>query len=103
MASYSVWIGSDNLVEWQDPTNLADGSALSAATATFTLRDSDGTALATNVAMTLSGTDYQGVLESTITDTLVEGDEYTLEVTLSQAGLVGVRQQIVTARYKPFA
>ncbi len=83
----ALFIDSDNLVEWDELTNLATATYINDATMTFTLKDADGVAVsgAAGVSMSYvaaSNGKYQGVIESTV-DLGDPGDEFDLEITVS--------------------
>jgi len=101
MSADTIFIGCDNLVEWDGAQNEADDSYLNDATATFTLKTLAGVAVVTDVAMsyvTDSDGVYQGTLQSTVS--LTENAEYYVEVSLAQSGLVAFRKWKVVAIYK---
>lgn len=89
-----LWIGADNLVRFDGAKNSSSGAYLNAATVTMTLKDSGGSPVAGATGVNLyyvSGSNgrYEGTLESTLA--LVDGAEYTLEITFAEAGLEDFR------------
>ena len=103
MSADTIFIGCDNLIEWDGATNEADDSYLNAATATFTLKTLAGVAVSGAEDVTMSyvaDSDgvYQGTLQSTVS--LTENAEYYVEVSLAQSGLVAFRRWKVVTMYK---
>lgn len=105
-----LFIGEDNIVFWGDRhiqnSGLYDNSLeafINDATVTFTLKDSNGSAVsgASNISMSYV-TGSKGVYEGTLEDgvSLTENSTYYLEITATASGdRVGFRRIQFTAQY----
>jgi len=96
-----LYVGEDNLIEWDAMTTATDGNYLNSATVTFTLNARDGTELVSSVAMSyVSASDgkYQGILQAS-SYTLVPGTEYEIRITAAGSGYNGHRRIRARARY----
>jgi len=99
----TVFISTDNVIEWKGLQRVTDDKWVKNATVTFTLKDTDGNAItgADGVSMPyLAGSDgtYQGTLPSTVS--LTEGASYYLEVTATSSSGNGFRRIQCVARYR---
>ena len=99
----TLYHGCDVLIEWDAMKNVYDDTFVNDATVTFTVKDSDGTAVAgaENVVMYYVGNSngkYNGVLQSSVS--LIDGATYYVEVTATSGSLVGFRRCQAIAQYK---
>lgn len=98
----AVWaVGADTLVRVDQLRDLASPlQYLNAATVTGQLSDSSGADVGGSISFGyVSGSDgrYDGTLPNTLV--LTDGDQYTLTITASNAGLTGIWKITRTAKY----
>jgi hypothetical protein len=102
----TIYIAEDHNAKWDGARDEESGNPLNAATIAFDLTDTAGTSLGTGTLAYVGGSagDYLGVVQSTITATLVENTVanpyYYLELTLTQGGYNAFRRLPCTARYR---
>lgn len=99
----TVYIGCDHAFTM---TGLQDntGAYLNAATVTYTIYTAAGVAV-TNGTGTLSyvaasNGNYAGTIESTVTSTLTQGNDYYADVPISQSTLNDFRRYVFIAEYR---
>lgn len=98
-----LFLGNDTSVELIGLNRSDTDAYVNDATVTFTLKDSNGTAVtgAENISMSYvssSNGQYRGTLQDTVT--LTNGGTYYLEVTATGAGFKGFWRFECLARYR---
>ena len=101
--THKLYVGCDNVVEVDELKNELTGSYMNSATVTFDVFDSDGVAVSDAAAVSMSyvaasNGKYQGVLESAVA--LVEGNFYTVVVSIVQGNIVDQRRWEALACYR---
>ena len=94
-------IGSDQLVNLEALTDATDSSPVNDATVTAQLYDSEGEkegSVFTLSHVTSSDGDYQGVLQNTLTATLVDGQSYFLLATAVGSAFTNIFREDGTAK-----
>lgn len=83
-----LYIGSGNVVEWQELTNSVTGVVDTGATMTVTLKDSAGEEVDGQVWPATMAHDAAGTYRATLEDDLdlTVGDTYTAEITVTGSG-----------------
>lgn len=85
MKNNKIYIAADHDVKYYGAKTRAGEDPINDGTCTFALKDKDGTTLGTGTApyVAASDGDYLGILQSTATALMVEGDVYYVEITFS--------------------
>lgn len=98
----SLFIGSDMDVTVTKLKARALNVYLNSAVVTWTLDNSAGTELGTGTLdyEAASNGNYTGVIESSVTDLLTDGEDYTLTVTAVQGDYDDLRRFVLQARYR---
>ncbi len=92
------------LLELQDLTNSKTQAVITSATVTVTLKDSTGAEVAGETWPLAMGHVSGGTYDATLLDTLVlvNGDQYTAEITAVDAGLTGFWALPLTVKDRKF-
>ena len=101
MSGTTVYIGNDTLIQLDEAHDEQTGAYLNAATVTFNLKTNAGDIVVSDTAMAYvagSNGKYQGTLQSGTA--LTANTKYTLEIALSEGGIVGLWHWTVYAKYR---
>jgi hypothetical protein len=102
--SNRLYVNCDNVVQVDELTNEITGNYMNSATCTFDVLDSDGVSVLSGTGgvtmdyVAASNGKYQGILQST--ESLTEGEIYTIVVDVSQGGIVDQRRWTALACYR---
>jgi uncharacterized protein involved in high-affinity Fe2+ transport len=99
--SLTITIDEDNLIEWDQMTDSADGSFINSATVDWELKEKDDTVLFSGTLAFVVASDgkYQGTMDKADTVNLERGEKYFLELTATFGGLDGFRRIMCIAQF----
>lgn len=103
MALEVIAIGSDNLVRLDQLQSASTGLYVNAAVASFALLDATGAVIQNTTSMAYiaaSNGRYEGTIPASVTNTLAQNAQYTIQITATYLGGTLFRKLSCIAKYR---